>query len=313
MALFTIVIPTYNNLDELKNCLTSLQNQTLNDFDVIVCIDGSNDGTYEYLSSTSFPFKLTIIEHQDKKNHGRATTRNLVLNKLSSTFVLFIDSDTVTTPNLLEEHYKILQNSDKIISHGSIFYTNENDNLVGYYLNRRGKNNTPYLAEIIPQHFTTQNFAMSVIDFNQTNGFDEIYDQSYGGEDTEYAIRITKELNFKIINNSKAIVYSNIDKTPQKLIKQIYNFGYNNLHLLIKTYPEYNIFRTKFIIKYRYLFLPIKTVYQKVLKYLLYSIINFKFLPYKIKYYILHLILWLEIMSGFLDKIKDLANKTEKA
>ncbi len=309
MFLFSVVIPTYNNLEELKNCLASFENQTIKDFEIIVCVDGSTDGTIEYLTSSIFSFRIRIFEHKDKKNHGRATTRNLVLNKLNSKFVLFIDSDTTATHNLIEEHYNLLQNQTKIISLGSIFYTNEKKNLVAYYLNQRGKNNNKHLDELIPQYFTTQNFALSVDDFNYTQGFDEIYDQSYGGEDTEYAIRITKNFGYKIINNNKAIVYSIMDKTPEKLLIQMHNFGYTNLNLLIKTYPEYNIFKTNFMLKHSLILTLSVTIYNLLKSVVFKPIISFKSLSNKYKYPIFHLMIWLEILRGFKLNLIDKANK----
>ncbi|MCH5689062.1 glycosyltransferase family 2 protein [Niabella sp. W65] len=120
MLLFDIVIPTYNNLEELKKCLGSLETQTFRNFKVWVAVDGSADGTLEYLSSGCFGFMLECLQHADNKNHGRAATRNLALGCLTATYVLFLDSDLVVEHNYLESHYAVLVNN--VISQGLICY-----------------------------------------------------------------------------------------------------------------------------------------------------------------------------------------------
>lgn len=48
MFLFDIIIPTYNNYEELKNCLVAFEHQTIKNFRVFVCIDGSTDETLSF-------------------------------------------------------------------------------------------------------------------------------------------------------------------------------------------------------------------------------------------------------------------------
>lgn len=48
--LISIIIPTYNGLPQLPNILDALLNQTTVEFELIISIDGSTDGTFEYLN-----------------------------------------------------------------------------------------------------------------------------------------------------------------------------------------------------------------------------------------------------------------------
>ncbi|HOP50059.1 MAG TPA: glycosyltransferase [Ignavibacteriales bacterium] len=312
MPKITIVIPTYNNLEELKKCLESLSKQTIKDFNVYICIDGSTDGTLEYLKQSQYSFEIKIFEHPDKNNHGRATTRNLIINHINSTYIIFLDSDTFAKEDLVENHIKLLESNKNCISSGSVFYINEKTNLIAYYLNRRGKNNLNHLENLPPQYFTTQNFAMHSNNFIETQGFNEIFDQSYGGEDTEFAVRLTEKHKFKIINNHNSLTYSIMEKSIKKFITQMYNFGYTNLHLLVELYPKYNFFKTKRIL-YRNknltkLFLKFNNILSIILKYYLTNNSNGW---YKIKYYILHYLVWEEIIRGYFDKINMQASKIE--
>lgn len=45
------IVVTYNRINDLKTCISSLHKQTYTDFDILVVNNGSTDGTYEYLST----------------------------------------------------------------------------------------------------------------------------------------------------------------------------------------------------------------------------------------------------------------------
>ena len=46
----SVIVITYNAVDDLKECLASLQSQDYNDLEIIVVNDASTDSTKEYLA-----------------------------------------------------------------------------------------------------------------------------------------------------------------------------------------------------------------------------------------------------------------------
>ena len=99
--LFSIVIPTYNNLDELRRCLAALDRLENRDFEVLVGVDGSTDGTRDFLESYAPKFPFYHLYHPGGVNQGRSATRNLALGQLSGKYTLFLDSDMEAAPDLL--------------------------------------------------------------------------------------------------------------------------------------------------------------------------------------------------------------------
>ena len=89
----SVVVPTHNNVDELARCLGSLQAQDRAPDRVIVCVDGSTDGTLQYLASLtdSSPLAIHARTHPGNVHRGRAATRNLALDLLKDDYVWFVD------------------------------------------------------------------------------------------------------------------------------------------------------------------------------------------------------------------------------
>ncbi|HXS25069.1 MAG TPA: glycosyltransferase, partial [Gemmatimonadales bacterium] len=63
MSELSIVIATYNRVGRLRACLDALRRQTeaAGNFEVLVVVDGSTDGTREMLATYETPFKLRVL------------------------------------------------------------------------------------------------------------------------------------------------------------------------------------------------------------------------------------------------------------
>lgn len=106
MIQVSVVIPTYNRIKQLKNVLRALEKQTisLQDFEVVVVSDGSQDGTNEFLETIVTPLNLMPIL---QSNQGVATARNQGVANAQGRVILFIDDDVVPIPQLIMEHLRV--------------------------------------------------------------------------------------------------------------------------------------------------------------------------------------------------------------
>ena len=224
MAVFDIVLPTYNNLNELRECIAHLQKQTFTDYEVFFCVDGSTDGTMEYIERTDLNFKYRVLTHPNFENKGRNPTRNLVLPHLESKFLCMIDTDIRPTEDFLQKHFDLLNERD-CISLGNVIYTNTKENIWADYLQTRGKNKFKDL-EIIPTYYlNSQNLAMKTEDFVSVGGQDANM-KTYGGGDTEFGYRISKLLDIPLVFNKSALGYSEMPKTIDFALEQMIEFGH---------------------------------------------------------------------------------------
>jgi len=100
MKTITVIIPTFNRLQKLKQLLGSLDRQTLSKehFSVMVADDGSVDGTVEYLGAAGIPFVT-------QPHRGPAAARNAGAAGVSTPFLLFVDDDAVPRKDWIKAAY----------------------------------------------------------------------------------------------------------------------------------------------------------------------------------------------------------------
>ena len=95
----SVIIPTYNRKDLLRETLNSLAQQTYpsDRFEVIVVDDGSTDGTEE-IAAEAFPFTLRYFW---QSNQGDAAARNLGARQSQADILVFLDDDILVEPGYL--------------------------------------------------------------------------------------------------------------------------------------------------------------------------------------------------------------------
>lgn len=297
---FDVVIPTYNNLEELRKCIDGFVTQTFSDFRIIVCVNGYEDGTLEYLYETEFPLTIIVCEHANKKNNGRPANRNLSLGHISATYICFFDSDLVPHPNLLRAHLDLL-NSYDCVSAGGVKYLDKNNDWA-QYLTTRGAYKFKDKAEIPFKYFNTQNIAFNAFYFTQLNGFDAKIN-SYGGDDTEFSYRLHKQYTIPTIKNGDAVAEGIMNKTLKNALFQMREFGSSSLPYIINKHPEFKeIFNIKI-----YNSLHVISLYNILNTPLVYNILIkcTKISPIWVKIKIIHLLVFKNIFEGFLKQKKD--------
>jgi len=99
----SVVLVTYNRAFLLPRTLPTVLQQDIprEDYELIVVVDGSGDGTIEYLRSVEPRCRMLVIE---QPNLGAAAARNAGLRQARGAIVLLMDDDILCPPWLLRRH-----------------------------------------------------------------------------------------------------------------------------------------------------------------------------------------------------------------
>ncbi len=108
--MFSIVVPVYNVEEYLEECLDSLLAQTETDWELLAVDDGSTDACAGIL--LQYAAREPRMRVISQKNGGLSVARNTGLDAARGRFSLFVDSDDVVHPQLLEVCRHFLQKYD---------------------------------------------------------------------------------------------------------------------------------------------------------------------------------------------------------
>lgn len=97
----SVIIPIYNAEKYLQRTLKCLQNQTFNDFEVILVDDGSVDGTAQICKA--FLNNDNRFKYYYQNNDGVSSARNNGMKISAGKYITFIDADDEIPRNYLEE------------------------------------------------------------------------------------------------------------------------------------------------------------------------------------------------------------------
>ena len=126
---FSIVIPIYNTVKELKRCVDSVVCQTFEDFELILVDDGSTDGSGALCDRLSLEDPRIKTIH--KPNGGCSTARNTGIRAAAGKYLLFVDSDDMWDDNdALKNFYQMLQDKAVDILCFGVRIYDEEGNLV---------------------------------------------------------------------------------------------------------------------------------------------------------------------------------------
>lgn len=110
MPKVSIIIPTYNVEDYLRECMESVTRQTLKDIEIICINDGSTDGSLQILKE--YADKDSRIVLVDKENEGYGVGMNIGLDKASGEYIGIVEPDDFVPLNMYEDLYGIAKEND---------------------------------------------------------------------------------------------------------------------------------------------------------------------------------------------------------
>lgn len=128
MPEISIIMGVYNSYSEKEALIKSIEsilNQSFNDVEIIICDDGSQDGSYDYLKEV-FSNNDKVILIRNQKNSGLAYSLNKCLSIAKGRYIARQDADDYSHPTRLKKQYEFLEtNSEYSFVSSNIRYFNK--------------------------------------------------------------------------------------------------------------------------------------------------------------------------------------------
>jgi glycosyltransferase involved in cell wall biosynthesis len=200
----SVVIPTYNRLPILQQCLRALEQQQLQEplsgYEVVLVDDGSTDATVDWVTAQAAALPHVRLIRQ--QHGGPAEGRNRGVQEARGDVIVFIDSDLVVTPAFLLSHARALQRDwqrhgdQRSFTYGAVINT----------ANFEAPTSEPHkLRDLSWAYFATGNVAIDRPLLERAGLFDTAF-HLYGWEDLELGERL-RRLGTRLVRCPEAVGY----------------------------------------------------------------------------------------------------------
>ncbi len=104
---FSIIIPVYNTLEYLDQCLQSAVSQSVDHipYEIILVDDGSTDGSAKLCDDWALKYAQIKVIHQ--KNQGLSAARNTGIHHARGRYIILLDSDDAISAHACRDLYQI--------------------------------------------------------------------------------------------------------------------------------------------------------------------------------------------------------------
>ena len=129
MAKISVLMGIYNNAATLSAAIDSLFLQTYDDWELILCDDGSKDESFTIASAyhQKYPQRIKLL--QNEKNSGLNATLNRCLAQAAGEYIARQDGDDLSLPERFAKEVAVLDACDEIavVSSAMILFDEQGD------------------------------------------------------------------------------------------------------------------------------------------------------------------------------------------
>lgn len=232
MPLFSIIVPVYNRIDEVRDLLGSLSAQREKNFEVLIVEDGSTLPCESVADSYS---GIIDVKYFFKENEGRSIARNYGMERATGDYFVFFDSDCVIPDDYFEKLVRYIKEDPADCfggpdaAHDSFTTTQKaiNYSMTSFLTTGGIRGGKISLEKFVPRTF---NMGFSRRVYETVGGFREMF-----SEDIDMSTRI-KNAGFSIKLYPDAAVYHKRRVDFKKFFRQVYVFGMSRVTLKL-LYP----------------------------------------------------------------------------
>jgi glycosyltransferase involved in cell wall biosynthesis len=222
----SVVIPAYNEEDQIASCLDSVFGTRYPDLQVIVVDDNSSDKTAKVASR--YPVKLV----RRAKRGGIALARNDGIAEATGEVVAFVDADCTVRSDwldLLTSHFT----DNMIAGTGGVILTKKTGLLATYRSFKEREEYSEAGKPVDAQNLPGGNSSYRADVLRSGGGFDPAFAQPRGHEYFELGYRLRKK-GYRLIGEPRAVVWHGHEDSLTGMIKSAYGAGFSAISFLFR-------------------------------------------------------------------------------
>ena len=247
--MFSILIPSFNNLDYLKLCIKSIKKNSKYDHQVIVHINEGKDGSFDYIKNNKIEYTFS------KENIGMPKALNLCSKLSKFDYIIISHDDFYYCPGwdieLLKEVEKIGHKnfyiSGTMVGAGQIRF--DAGQTIDDFNEEKLLKNLKNIETFDFQGTTKCPGLVHKDIWNKAGGWSEEFSPT-GGDDTDFAMKLWK-LNIRIFKGlGKCLAYHFGSITTRKKDKSLFTYlGSRGNKIFLKKWGISINFFEKFYLK----------------------------------------------------------------
>lgn len=255
----SIIIANYNGENFLPRCLEAVLKSDYQNYEVIICDDGSTDRSREIIRNYAKK-NSNIVLIKNKSNMGASKSRNLASRRAKGEIVVFLDNDTQVSKSWLGNLLKPFSNDVRVGAAQAVLLDMDRPTLIqhagGQLAPQVGwlmpflqwKSYTKFKAKIVQRNIIGVSTALAVRRQvnDYINGFDEL--EAVHTEDIDYCWRVWIA-GYKVVLANESIVYHQAKSVESRttmntnFYKIYFHLAKNSFRSLFKNYEMRNVVR----------------------------------------------------------------------
>ncbi|WP_328517201.1 glycosyltransferase family 2 protein [Haladaptatus caseinilyticus] len=212
----SVIVPTYNRAHSLPRTIESVLSQTLEDIELIIVDDASDDNTTEVVASYDDD-RIRFYKHEE--NQGASAARNTGIEHAEGQYMAFLDSDDVWLPTKLEKQVLTLElrSDDWVAAYckAETVHPNGQNAIVKWatqLISRRNKTEgaeggKELIGSVLDDTLHTSAGSSLIVKSDivrEIDGFDESFNRF---QDPEFLIRVLKQGKLACVNETLLLRY----------------------------------------------------------------------------------------------------------
>jgi GT2 family glycosyltransferase len=237
--LVSVIIPTYRRSEKLAALLRALSRQTIDDFEVIVTIDGFDAQASQEASAAWAPHDPARLHIIDGPKQGPCAARNRAIARAQGVHFVFFNDDVVPDPDCIELHLAAHRERESqglqpaIIVGDAPWKLHEPDSLFARMLRETSmvffhhhmRAESDLQRDWGFRHAWLLNLSAPAQAVRAVGGL-RVIQNTYGRDDDELAFRLTRDLHLPVLWRPQARVVHDHFMTPDDYLTREYELGF---------------------------------------------------------------------------------------